>query len=116
GSAAAFITCGFEMDGAAAINNSAILLDTYFSNTSGADATVSCTGVTGYAGGDNEYVAFSLVVPNEATDPEDGNIYWYDTDFEGGGMETSLIAISCRLPVGVGINDTYIWWEGNGPV
>ncbi|MGY1457511.1 MULTISPECIES: hypothetical protein [unclassified Luteimonas] len=116
GDAATFITCAFAFDGAAALNNSAILLDTYFSNFSGADAEVSCTAVTGYAGGENEYVSFSVVVPNESADPEEGNLFWYDTDFEAGGMEYSLIAISCNLPAGVGINDTYIWWEGAGPV
>src|SRR5690606_17862344 len=73
--------------------------------------TVTCSGVTGWNGGDNEYVAFSIDVPSRSTDPEDGNLYWLDTDFEGGGMETSLVAISCLLPPGVGINDTYIWSE-----
>lgn len=112
GTSSTFITCAFEMDaGEATINESAILLDTYFTNHSGAPAEVTCTAVTGYAGGDNEYVSFSTVVPTEIVEPDDGNLYWEDADFEGGGMETSLIAISCSLPAGVGINDTYIWWD-----
>ena len=110
GTGPAFITCGFEFDAGQATNFAPLMVDTYFSNNTDADIEITCTGVTGWAGGDNEYVAFSTTIP--AVDPEegDGNIFWEDADFEGGGMETSLIAISCNLPAGVGINDTYIVW------
>ena len=111
GDTTTFITCAFEFDAGEAVNFAPVLLDTYFSNFSGADATVNCTAVTGWAGGTNEYVSLSVVVPNESTDPEDGNLFWEDVDFEGGGMADSLIAISCALPAGVGINDTYLVWE-----
>src|SRR5690606_36546146 len=111
GSASSYVTCGFEFDAFTAVNNSAVLVDTYFYNNTDDTVTVTCSGVTGWNGGDNEYVAFSIDVPSRSTDPEDGNLYWLDTDFEGGGMETSLVAISCLLPPGVGINDTYIWSE-----
>lgn len=114
GDSPTFISCAFEFDSGVAVDSSALLLDTYFSNFSGADVEVSCTAVTGFSGGDNEYVSFSVMVPNESTDPEDGNLYWFDTDFEGGGMATGLVAISCNLPAGVGINDTYIYWDEAG--
>ena len=112
GATSTFISCAFEMDGGeATIDNSAILLDTYFTNFGETDTQVTCTAVTGYAGGENEYVSITVDVPTEIVEETDGNAYWTDTDFEGGGMETSLIAISCNLPPGVGINDTYIWWD-----
>ncbi|NLA68707.1 MAG: hypothetical protein GX856_10795 [Gammaproteobacteria bacterium] len=114
GTRGAFITCGFEFNAGNAVNFAPVMVDTYFYNANDADATVTCTGVTGWNGGDNEQVALELVIPSRSTDPTDGNLTWFDTDFEGGGMETSLIAISCLLPPGVGINDTYIWWEVPG--
>ena len=111
-----FISCGFEFDAGQAINFAPLMVDTYFSNFSGADVEVNCTAVTGWSGGENEYVSFSTTIPAEEPEEGDGNIFWEDTDFEGGGMETSLIAISCNLPAGVGINDTYIVWaSGAGP-
>lgn len=109
GTSDAWITCGFEFDAGNAIDFSALMVDAYFTNNGDADATVSCAGVTGWQGGDTENVDFDIVVPPNNTS-EEGNLYWLDTDFEGGGMETGLVAINCRLPAGVGINDTYVWW------
>ncbi|MGY0652688.1 hypothetical protein ACW7GZ_12685 [Luteimonas sp. A537] len=110
GSQASYVTCGFEFDSGAAVNNSSFLIDTYFTNSTDAAVTVACSGVTGYAGGENEYVSLSVEIPANGSG-EDANLYWFDEDFAGGGMETGLIAISCQLPAGVGINDTYVFWE-----
>lgn len=105
----AWITCGFEFDAGTAIGNSALLMDAYFTNYSDTEATVTCSGVTGYEGGDNEYVAFSADIP-AGSGGEDGNLFWYADDFEGGGMATGMVMINCLLPPGVGINDTYVYW------
>jgi hypothetical protein len=112
GTGASFITCGFEFDALEAVNNAAVMVDTYFSNNTGAPVVVACTGVTGFAGGDNEYVAMqTTIAPNGSGEVTGGNLFWEEADFEGGGMSTGLIAISCNLPPGVGINDTYVYWE-----
>jgi hypothetical protein len=112
GTAASFITCGFEFDAAEAINNAAVLVDTYFSNNTGAPVVVRCTGVTGWAGGENEFVSFQTTIEANGSGTETGgNLFWEEGDFAAGGMSTGLIAISCNLPPGVGINDTYVWWE-----
>lgn len=112
GSASTFVTCGFEFDAYAAVDNSALIADVYFSNNTGAEVTVNCTGVTGWAGGDNEYVSFDVdIVANGSGVDDGGNLYWEDTDFAAGGMSSGLIAISCELPAGVGLNDTYVYWE-----
>ena len=105
----AWVTCGFEYDAAAAINNSALLVDAYFTNYSGTDQELTCSGVTGYQHGENEYVGQTITLPANSGE-DDGNLWWLDTDFEGGGMETGLISINCYLPPGVGINDTYVYW------
>ncbi len=110
GSTASYVTCGFEFDSAAAVNNASFMVDTYFTNSTDAVATVTCTGVTGYAGGENEFVSMSVDIPANGSG-EDANLFWFDDDFAGGGMESGLVAISCLLPAGVGINDTYVFWD-----
>lgn len=101
----AWITCAFPFD---AYNNFAVMVDAYFTNYSDVEQTLTCSGVTGYEGGDNEYVSLSATLAPGANG-EDGNLYWVDTDFEEGGMGTGLVMINCLVPPGVGINDTYIW-------
>ena len=105
----AWVTCGFEFDAAAAINGSAQLVDAYFTNYSDTTQTVTCSGVTGFEGGDVEYVGLDVEVPADGVGG-DGNLFWYAEDFEGGGMETGVVSINCFLPPGVGINDTYVYW------
>ena len=104
-----WVTCGFEFDSGAAIDYSALMVDTYFTNNSNVDATVTCSGVAGYAGDVTENISLSVTIP-AGSGGEDGNLYWMDTDFETGSMETGLVAINCRLPAGVGINDSYVHW------
>lgn len=109
GDVATFVTCGFEFDAGNALGNAALLVDTYFTNTSTVEATVTCTAVAGYEGGDTESVNLSIDIPAGAGGDE-GNLFVSDTDFESGAMGTGLVAFSCRLPAGVGINDTYVYW------
>ncbi|MBB6599243.1 hypothetical protein [Luteimonas sp. MC1825] len=108
GNASSYITCGFEFDAGAAIDNSAILLDTYFTNTTTAPVSLTCTAVTGWQTGANEFVSRTEVI---APGAQSEDMFWYADDFVGGGMASGLVAISCNLPVGVGINDTYIFWD-----
>lgn len=106
GTAATFVTCSFEAstyDSTSGI----LMLDTYFSNKSATDANVTCTAVTGYNGGTNEYVSLTTAVPANSTG---ANPFWLDEDFEG-FMPDGLVSISCNLPPGVGVNDTYVFWE-----
>ncbi|WP_132999706.1 hypothetical protein [Luteimonas arsenica] len=109
GTTAMFVTCGFDFDAYEAIDNTALLVDTYFTNTGTEPATVTCTAVAGFEGGVTENVNLAIEIPAGAGG-EDGNLYVFDTDFESGSMATGLVAFSCRLPAGVGINDTYVYW------
>lgn len=112
GTSDAFVTCSFEFDSVNAIGNTATLVDTYFTNTSDTEQTMTCTAVTGFEGDlefPNEYVSQTFVIePGEQANP-----YWIDTDFEDGGLASGLVSISCNVPAGVGVNDTYIWWDAN---
>jgi hypothetical protein len=64
-------------------------------------------GRSGYQTGTNEYVSDSVTIPAG----EQGQIFWTDADFVEG--IDGLVSISCNLPPGVGVNDTYINWIEN---
>jgi hypothetical protein len=105
GTSNAFITCSFEVDAGNAIGNGPVLLDTYFSNNTAAPINLTCTAVSGFQGDTNEFVGQTISLPASGG----GNLFWVDTDFEQ-GLGSGLISISCNIPPGVGINDTYIFW------
>lgn len=107
GTSNSFVSCGFEYDVVDAEDNAPDLLDTYFSNRSAAPITVSCTAVTGFDTGINEFV--SLTTDTIAPGAQ-GNLFWEAADFPNDGLLSGLISISCDLPAGAAINDTYIWW------
>lgn len=113
GTSSSFITCGFEFDSYEAIDNSALMVDTYFTNNTAAPVSLTCTAVTGWQTGDNEFVSLTEVI---APGAQSENMVWYAEDFAGGGLATGLVAISCNLPVGVGVNDTYIYWASDDAV
>ena len=120
----AWVTCSFPIATDVFVETSPVLMDAYFWNYSSQEKTVICSGVTGYEGGENEYVALSTTIPANSGGIEDvnedgeddGSLFWLDTDFEGGGMETGLVMINCYLPPGTGINDTTVYWAEADPV
>lgn len=109
GTIATYVTCSFEFDAYEALDSSALLLDTYFVNNTDGNVEVTCSAVTGWAGGDNEYISSTVIIPEGATF-EEANLFWFAEDFIGGGMGTGLVSMSCRLPQGSGVADTYIYW------
>lgn len=111
GTAASFITCSFEVDSVDAIDGAPVLLDTYFSTTNTSPVDITCTAVSGFQGGTNEFVSFTGTINPNAAEPF-ANLFWLDTDFDD-GLASGLISISCNLPAGVGINDSYIWWAAD---
>lgn len=101
----AFVTCSFEFDAAHADDNSPALLDVYLVNRSGAPRDVTCTAVSGFDTGTNEFVSRTVTIPSG----QQGNPFWTPADFTN-GLGSGLISISCNLPAGTGVNDTYIFW------
>lgn len=100
------VTCSFELDvsdGIFALGP----LDIWLYNGDTTAKTVTCTGVSGYQTGTNEYVAKSVTI-----DPgEQGSVSWTLSDFPGGSWASSLlISANCQLPPKVGINDSYLNW------
>jgi len=103
GSAPAFLTCAFELRSTGALGHA---VDVWFGNNTATGKTINCTGVQGF-NGTSEAVTRSVVVPGNSQD----NVTWTDADFAAG--IGGLLSISCQLPPGTGINDTYAAWLEN---
>jgi hypothetical protein len=105
GTTGAFITCSFTAQSTGL--DSVVVLA---SNDGAATATLSCTGVTSVQGGDDggpsEYVTKTVAIPAAGVSgftwlPEEFGI---SSTIPGGGY----FSVSCNLPPGVGINDSYV--------
>lgn len=105
GTTNAFVTCSFLSQGSidsSTTNPNDVLV--YFNSVSGTNVPISCTGVSGYAGGANEFVVKSVIVPANGQ----AQITWNSADFAGApaNFPSGLFSISCNLPPGGAINDT----------
>lgn len=105
------VTCAFvneyDVDDIRAISYFGVFL----SNRGTAAATVTCTGVAGYEGDDPDlFVSKQVVVPanNSAQAP-----MFFTVSDNGGNGYYPLVGMSCSLPGGVGINDTYVGYASD---
>ena len=100
GTSNAFVTCGVPTQGR--ITG----LEVYATTFSGADAQVTCTAVSGWQGGSNDYV------PMTVTTPANGNwagMFWEPSDFGGTDFfPSNFVALSCNLAPGTGLNDFWL--------
>lgn len=108
GTASAFVTCAFPINIGTALSGGNGL-DVYFSNDTAASATITCNAVTGWYTGTNEYAAKTITI----NAGQQADALWTASDFPNGGLDDGLITISCSLPPGVGINDTYTVWSSD---
>lgn len=101
----AFVTCAYELRGIGALGHR---VDTWFGNNSTVSKTINCTGVQGFNGA-SQAVTRSVTIPAGLQ----GVVSFGDADFATG--IDGLFAISCKLPAGTGVNDTYgAWLEDDG--
>lgn len=106
GTTTAFVTCAFPFDSGTAINGAALKLEIWFVNRTSTPQVVTCTGVSGYASSpDNVYVNQSTTILANG----DSGLYWDAAEFAD-SMDSGLIGVSCQLPAGVGLADTYLDW------
>jgi hypothetical protein len=80
----------------------------YFTNSGDASATVKCTSVVGYANkaGGNAYETMQVVVPPDSSvDGGSGYIFFGD---EPGVQIYQNVSMTCVIPAGIGIADTYL--------
>jgi hypothetical protein len=102
GTTNAFVSCSFETEVAESLAQS---VEVWAHNQGAADASVTCTGINGYQylPGGNEFLPQTLVVAAGAQSDEP--FAFVDSDFAAGSA--GIINVSCVLPPGTGIDDTY---------
>jgi hypothetical protein len=111
GTAASFVTCSFVNQYDSDAQGEIDYFDAYFINMGSAAATVTCTGVAGFETGvDNAYISKSITVAPNATVH---TLMHFDATDNGGESYYPLVSLSCRIPPGVGINDTYVGYIFN---
>lgn len=111
GTSNSFVTCAFvneyDVDDIRAVDYFGVFLV----NNGATDATVNCTGVAGFDTNDtNVFISKSVVVPANRADQ--ALMVFVPAD-NGGNSFYPLVAVSCNLPAGVGINDTYVGYVVN---
>ena len=87
----------------------------YFSNTSNAAITISCTLLTGWQGAPDSYlVTKSVVLPANATSDDGNNLQWTaddNPDPAASDLGNQLVGINCVMPPHGVLNDTYVDWN-----
>lgn len=106
GTANTFVTCSFSSEYDVDDQRQVSYFGAWMSNRSSTPKVVTCTGVAGYDGySDNVYVAQTVTVP--ANSAGQSNIFFEPAD-NGGEGYYPLVSMSCAIPPGIGINDTYV--------
>ena len=108
GTTASFVTCSFvsQYDTGIDAVREVEQFDAWFVNKGSSAAEVTCTGVAGFeTGADNVDLSKSVTV---APDPTLQAQIHFRADDNGGEPFHPLVSLSCRIPPGVGINDTYV--------
>ncbi|MEO6251592.1 MAG: hypothetical protein ABIO59_13075 [Luteimonas sp.] len=119
GTSDAYVTCAFntlrDQNDSTLGNTIVNFYGGFFINGNSTDKTVNCTGVVGYENGTPDstliYVTKSVTVKanRAAPDPQFGYIFFDPSDSNlAPGTYYQLVQMSCQLPAGVGINDTYV--------
>lgn len=104
GNAAAFVTCSFTAQ-STGLDSVAL----FASNEGATTATLSCTGVTGVQDSGSQYVSKTVTIAAAAAT----GLLWVAEDFgsaqviPGGGY----FSVSCSLPPGIGLNDSYVRFQ-----
>ena len=108
GSNNTFVTCSFSTQYDADDIFEIGYFGAFLNNIGTAPATVSCTGVAGFAsqGADTVYISKSTIVPPGG----EGFIFFTTVDNEGNGYYP-LVNMNCHLPPGTGITDTAVGFD-----
>lgn len=108
-----FVSCSFmtaNFDPATTGTRIVEYFGAFFTNSTDAEVSVTCTGVQGLAGEpDNVYESQTFtVLPNGVPGtPDTGYVFFGRASLED-PLYYQNVAMSCRLPPGVSINDTYV--------
>ena len=107
GTSNAFVTCSWGMDYVDADNSAGVLgAAIYFHSAD--PGSVTCTGVAGWNGIQASAVKTLTLTGGGQT--ATGMVFTAD-DFPNGELSSGLFSVSCNLPSGVGIDDSYITFD-----
>jgi len=104
GTTSAFITCSFSTQYDSEDIREIGGFGVFLNNKSATPKTVACTGVAGFdSGATNVFVNKSVVIAAAG----EGEIFFTAVD-NGGEGYYPLVNVSCSVPAGAGITDTYV--------
>lgn len=111
GTSASFVTCSFVNQYDSDAQGQIDYFDAFFINKGTSAAVVSCTGVAGFeTGASNRFISKEVTVaPNSTVH----TLMHFDAGDNGGQPYYPLVSLSCRIPPGVAINDTYVGYVFN---
>jgi len=101
GTGSAFITCSFTSQ------TSPSAVTVWFHSVDGAAHSISCTGISGYYSGGNQYVPKTVAVPAAGQ----SSIGWSGADFTGGPAVipgSGRFSAQCAVDPQVGIDDIQV--------
>lgn len=104
GTSDAFISCAMTFDEYVAYPSKATV---YAGSIDGAAHQVSCTAITGRARGFNYRATKTITVPASG-DPVAFVWEAYDFYLGASNFPSPLLSLTCLLPPGTGLNDTYV--------
>ena len=96
----AFVTCSFTSQGRTTG------FSQYVNAIGGAAVVISCTAVTGWATGTNQFVTKTVTA---GPGPSQRELAWSPSDFGGTTTLPNFVSLSCNLPPGAALND--VWFR-----
>lgn len=118
GTGAAFVSCAFsttrdQLDDVLG-NRIVSYFGAFFTNNNSADTQVSCVGIRGLAGEpDNVFESQSVTVLANGVPGTADTGYIFFGPAQGDPLDYQNVSMSCNLPAGVSINDTYVGYKLN---
>ena len=107
GTQPAYVTCSYIVQGSIAIKRALI----WSSSNDGTPKTITCTGVTGFKSGPNQYVVHTTELPASGVST---SLDWVPTQFTGGSttvFPSSHFSLSCLVPPGAGLNQLQLVFD-----
>lgn len=118
GTSSAFVSCAFtttrdQLD--TTLDNEIVTyFGAFFTNNNAADVEVTCVGIRGLAGEqDNVFESQSVTVLANGVPGTADTGYIFFGPGEGDPLDYQNVSMSCELPAGVSINDTYVGYKLN---
>jgi hypothetical protein len=105
----AFVTCSFAFDVGQVVRGS-VELEMVVTNSTTRAVDLLCTAISSAEGLTGELAPEYAPQRVTIAARSQSQLYWAEVGFSHGLSTSGLVSVSCAVPVGVGLNDTYIGW------